>query len=411
MIKMNSRERVIAAINNQQPDRVPIDMGSIAASGIVASAYVRLREKLGLGNNPPQIFNLFGMMVFVEPEVMEYLGIDTMLVPALCPRFGIPIDKWKPWKLLDGTPVQVPVGFETVEDKDGNLLLMVKGEAMGKMPKDGHHFSEIANTGMGESGLDSLEDPPDTNTQTFSLLTDEDLQFRHDVAQNLYQSTDKALIVDLEENIRWNTSIANWMFAVAAAPERCLALHMKKAENLLGKVKQLYEAVGPYVNVFAIYQDYGAQKSEVISPEAFERLSVPPYKIIFDWIHQNTHWKVMFHSCGSIYKLIPHMIEMGVDILNPVQCETACMGPKQLKDDFGEKLVFWGGGCDTQSMLPHGTPDEVRQQVKERISTLGANGGYVFAPTQDIQADVPAENMVAMFEAAKEYANYPLEIK
>ncbi len=336
-------------------------------------------------------------------EVINYLQIDTMLVPALCPRFGIPINNWKKWKLFDGTDVEVPADFNPVEDKDGNLLIVVDDQVKGKMPKNGHHFAEVVNTGMGAGGLDALVDPPGPDTQEFLLLTDEDLQFRHDVAKELYETTDKALIVELEENIRWNTSIANWLYGMAADPETVFDLHMKKAENLLAKAKQLFQAVGPYVNVFALYQDFGTQRAEVLSPRTFQRLCVEPYKLIFDWVHKNTDWKCLLHSCGSIYKVIPYIIEMGTDILNPIQCETANMDPKTLKDEFGDELVFWGGGCDTQSTLPFGKPEEIREQVKERMEILGKNGGYVFAPCQDIQADVPTENVAAMFEAAKEF--------
>ena len=404
---MNSRECVLAAINRQEPDRVPIDLGGTAASGINVNAYVQLRNLLGLKADNVQVFDVFGMMARVEQDVIEHFNIDTMLVPSLRPRFGIPINEWKPWHLPDGTLVQVPVGFQTVEEAGGSLLLIVNGEAVGRMPKNETYFLELAESDMG--GLDALVDPPDPDTETFSLLTDEDLRFRQEIAKNLYETTDKALIIDLVDNIRWNTSITNWLFAMAADPDRTFELHEKKSLALLERVKQLAEAVGPYADVFAIYQDYGQQRGELISPETFKRLVAPHYRRIFNWIHENTDWKVLFHSCGSVYNLIPHIIEMGADILNPVQCHTAHMEPQRLKAEFGGRLVFWGGGVDTQTVLPFGTPDEVRQQVKERISIFGPSGGFVFAPTQDIQADVPPENLVAMYDAVREYGRYPLE--
>ena len=403
---MNSRERVWAAINHRQPDRVPIDLGGTAATGIVANAYIRLRNAYGLGTGGVQVFDVFGMMARVEQDLIDRLGVDTMLVPSLCPRFGIPIDVWKPWRLLDGMPVQVPAGFQVERQPDGSLLLMVKGEAVGKMPKDGFYFSEVANSTMG--GLDSLLDPPDAGSVSFPTLTDEDLRFRQDIARNLHEATDRALIVDLIDNIRWDTSIPNWLYATAADPERTFALHEKKTETLIEEVRQLAEAVGPYVQVFAIYQDYGTQRGELISPATFERLVVPHYRRLFAWIHRHTSWKVLFHSCGSIYGLIPHMIDMGVDILNPVQSNTERMDPARLKAEFGDRLAFWGGGIETQSVLPFGTPNEVRRQVRERISIFGPGGGFVFAPTQDIQADVPLLNLVAMYETVREYGRYPL---
>ena len=406
---MNSRERVTAAINHQQPDRVPIDLGGTAAAGINVSAYARLKSFLGLKTDGIHVYDIFGMMARVEPDVVDHFGVDTLPVPALRPRFGIPINEWKQWHLLDGTPVQVPLAFQPIEEEDGGLLLMVDGRAVGRMPRGSAYFSELANAGMGS--LESLMDPPDPDSVTFPLFGEEDLRFRQESAKHLFETTDKALIVDIADNLRWDTSIPNWLFALAADPSRANELHEKKSRNLLARVKQLKEAVGPYVSVLVIYQDLGTQRAELISPEVFQQLIMPHYRRVFDWIHENTGWKILFHSCGSIYNLIPYMIEMGIDILNPVQCNAVQMEPQRLKTEFGEQLVFWGGGVDTQTVLPFGTPDEVRQQVRDRVSILGSDGGFIFAPTQEIQADVPPENVVAMYDAARTYACHNLDTK
>jgi hypothetical protein len=404
---VNSRERVRAAINHREPDRVPVDLGATAATGIVANAYARLRAAYGLATDRVRVYDVFGMMASVDADLCERVGADTALVPSLCPRFGIPIDTWKPWRLLDGTPVEVPAGFHAEPDANGDLLLIVDGAAVGKMPKEGFYFSEIANSTMG--GLDTLSEPPDPAAVSFPLLTDEDLRFREQVARDLHEGTERAVIVDLVDNIRWNTSIPNWLYAFAAAPERTFDLHAKKTEALIEKVNQLAQAVGDRAEVFAIYQDFGTQQGELISPAAFERLVAPHYRRLFAWIHEHTAWKVFFHSCGSIYRLIPHMIAMGVDILNPVQSSTARMDPTRLKAEFGDRLVFWGGGVETQTVLPFGTPDDVRRQVHERVRILGPAGGFVFAPTQDIQADVPVENLLAMYDAVRECGAYPFQ--
>jgi hypothetical protein len=401
---MNSRDRVLATINHHLPDRVPLDLGSTAATGINIHAYLRLKKALGLSTEGVRIFDIFGVMADVEQDVIDALGVDIMLVPSLAPRFGININRWKDWTMPDDTKVKVPEGFQTIEDKGGGLLLIVDGRVVGRMPKGGYYFSEMANASMG--GLDSLADPPDPDKESFDLLIDEDLRFRQEVAHQLRLHTDKALVIDLIDNIRWNTSIANWLYAMAADPQRTSELHKKKSINLLNKVKQLADALGDSVDIFAIYQDYGTQKGELISPTTFAHLVKPNYKRIFDWIHTNTNWKIMFHSCGSIYHLIPHLIEMGVDILNPIQANTANMDPSRLKAEFGDYLVFWGGGVDTQTILPFGSPENVCQQVKERISIFAPGGGFVFAPTQDIQADVPVENLLTMYAAVREYGKY-----
>ena len=403
---MNSRERVLAAINHQEPDRVPIDLGGTAASGIVINSYLKLKQAYGLRTDHVRVFDVFGMMAWVEPDLIECVGADVMLIPSLCPRFGIRIDRWRNWRLRDGTAVQMPWGFQAEEEPDGSLQLMVDGQTVGKMPRGSFYFSELSNSSMG--GLESLESPPDPDKISFPTLTDEDLHFRQNIARNLHETTDKSLIVDLVDNIRWDTSIPNWLYAMAADPDRTFELHEKKSLALIEKTRQLAEAVGPCAQIFAIYQDYGTQSGEMISPDTFQRLVAPHYQALFGWIHQNTDWKVLFHSCGSIYRLIPHLINMGVDILNPVQSNTANMDPRKLKAEFGDRLVFWGGGVETQSVLPFGTEADVRRQVWERISIFGPGGGFVFAPTQDIQADVPLENLIAMYEAAREYGVYPL---
>ena len=404
---MNSRERVLAVLNHQRPDRLPIDMGGNAATALSVEAYAKLRRGLGLPEKRIRVWDLFGMMAEIDPEVVERFEADILLVHPLCPRFDIPIDAWKPWRLPDGTPVEVPLGMELADAEDGGLLLMVEGEAVGKMPKGGFYFSELANATMG--GIEALVEPPDPDHEHFPLLTDEDLRFRQENAQRLYETTDKALVVELMDNIRWNTSVPNWFYALGVAPERAAALHQKKSQNLLAKVQQLHQAVGPYVQVFAIYHDLGTQRGEALSPDSFARLVAPHYRTVFDWIHQHTDWKVFYHTCGSVYRLIPHLIGMGVDILNPLQANAARMEPERLKADFGQRLVFWGGGIDTQSVLPFGTREEVRQQVRQRIAAFGGDGtGYIFGPSQDVQADVPAENLIAMYDEARRFGRYPL---
>jgi len=223
---MNSRERVRRVLKHELPDRVPIDIGGTSASGINVYAYYKFKKKLGKKTDDIKIYDIFGMIAQVEMDIIETLGIDTILVHSLCPRFGIPTDQWKPWTLKDGEPVKIPVSFKTVEEDDGSLLLVVNDKAVGKMPAEGHYFSELANSAMGS--IDSLTGPPDPDDLTFSLLEEEDLRFRQNIAKRLYETTDKALITDLNDNLRWDTSMSNWLFAIASAPEISYKLHKKK---------------------------------------------------------------------------------------------------------------------------------------------------------------------------------------
>jgi len=402
---MTSREIVVKAVNHQSTDRVPFDIGATAASGINTFSYIKLREKLGLKNSDIKVIDIFGMLAKVDPDIMEALGIDTVLAPSLRPRFGLSIKRYKEQTFWNNVKVFIPYEAEIVINDDKSMLLSANGKIVGKMPKNNYYFSEIANSTMGDIG--QLDEPIDPDKAEFEdSFTDEEIEFRYRTTKDYYYNTDKAVVIDYTDNIRWNTSIPNWLYSMAAFPEKTNQLHEKKSYAILERVKLLAQAIGSYAQIFAIYQDYGTQRSELVSPDMFKELIMPHYKRIFNWIHENTDWKILFHSCGSILKIIPYMIEMGIDILNPVQCEASFMDPKYLKETYGDKLVFWGGGVDTQNVLNYGSKEEVYNQAKERISILGKGGGYVFAPTQDIQPDVPVENIIAMAKAVKSFCKH-----
>jgi len=399
---MNARERVLTTLSHKQPDRVAIDIGATAATGLSIFNYHRYKESQGLSTSDIKAMDLFGLFSYIQAEDAEVVGTDILLAPALRPRFGVPIDRWKPYRFWNGSSFLVPEKMQTQKDAEGNLVLYSNGKPMGKMPVGGSSFSEIANSSMGDI-RDLPDDVPDVGTQDFSdSYTEEELRFREETAKALYEGTDKAIVVDCTENIRWNASIPEWLYSMALDEEKANALHEKKSLALLKKIQQLAQATGKYAQIFAIYQDWGTQRSELVDPGMFARIVAPHYHRIFDWIHANTQWKVFFHSCGSIFHLIPHMIDMGVDILNPVQCDAAGMEPGKLKETYGDRLVFWGGGVDAQSCLKYGTPEEVSAQIKKRISILNEGGGYIFAPTQSIQTDVPLPNLIAMMETLKE---------
>ncbi|MCL2163034.1 MAG: hypothetical protein FWH55_01295 [Oscillospiraceae bacterium] len=397
---MTSRERVLATLEHRSTDRAPVDIGGTAASGFSVFSYSSFKRAMGLPDSDIRAIDIFGMLAFVDGAGADAVGVDTVLAPELCPRFGVKIDRWKEFSFWDGHKYLVPEDMTVQRDEDGALLLMSDGKAVGKMCKGGYYFSEIANSSM---SFDCFPDevPLARDKQFIDSYTDEELRFREKTAKELFESSDKAVIVDVTENIRWDASIPEWLYCIALDPDRANELHEKKSLALLSKIKQLAQATAKYSQVFAIYQDWGTQRSELVHPDVFKAIVAPHYKRIFDWIHQNTEWKVFFHSCGSIFSIIPHMIEMGVDILNPVQTDAANMQPEKLKAAYGDQLVFWGGGIDTQSVMITGTPEQIKEQVQDRIQVLGKNGGYVFAPTQSIQADIPVKNIMAVIEALK----------
>lgn len=398
---MTSRERVLAAVEHREPDRVPIDLGGTRITGIEPSLYARLREHLGLTGEPPRVFDVWQMLAFVEQPVVEAMGADVLAVPRLNMEFGMRIDGWKPWRLDDGTPVQVPANFEPVQDEEGNLVIYQDGEIVAKKVPSSIYFDRMVEM--------KVYDPlPPVESFPMPHFTDEDLAFRRHWAETLRANSDKAIAGEFGPILgRWG-SYQEWMYTIAADPDYVLAYYERKIESLLANLRLYRDAVGDNIDLVWWGEDFGTQKGLMISPAMFKRMVAPYYRRLFEWVHAHTPWKVFFHCCGAIYSIIPTLIECGVEILNPVQTSAVGMEPRRLKAEFGDRLTFWGGGIETQTTLPFGTPEQVRAEVRERIEIFGPGGGFVFNPIHNIQGDVPLENVMAMFDAAREYGEYPL---
>jgi uroporphyrinogen-III decarboxylase len=421
---VTSRERVLAAINHREPDRVPLDMGSSGTTGIMVTTYAKLRQKLGINSTPPKVTEILQMLGEVELPLLEKLGCDILPVSLPSGFFGIPYRDWEPWRTFEGLDVLVPGQFNPIADENGDLLLSPGGDAgkrpRGRMPKDGYYFDIIPH--QEPINWDHLD--PDTFAEQFAVFDDATLEHLRTQAEQLYDNTDFALLgsfgggglgdmpmvmaseVECPRGIR---KYDDFLMAHLTHPEYIKGIYARQTEVALENLKLYREAVGDrIVAIFVSGTDFGSQRGELISPDLYRELYLPFHRRINDWIHEHTAWKTFFHCCGSVYHLIPSFIEAGVDILNPVQCSAADMEPRRLKDDFGDRLVFWGGGVDTQRTLPFGSPEEVGREVAERIRIFGPGGGYVFNAIHNIQAKTPVANILAMFEAAREYGRYPI---
>lgn len=396
---MNSRERVLAAVNHRQPDRVPLDLGATTATGIEPGLYRRLRERLGLAGEPPRVVDVWQMLAWVEQPVIEALGADCLPVPRLVQPFGMRLDAWQPWRLDDGTAVQMPANFAPVPGPDGSLCLYLDGELVAKKAASSIYYDRMIEF--------KVYDPlPPVETFPLPLFSDEELAWRRGWAETLRRETDKALLGDFGLILgRWG-SYQEWMYTVAADPAYVTAFYERKVEMLLANLRLYRDAVGDNIDIINFGEDFGTQRGLMISPRTFERLVAPYYKKVFDWVHTYTPWKVFFHCCGAIYPIIPALIACGVDILNPVQTTAAGMVPERLKTEFGGRLAFWGGGIDTQTVLPFGTPADIRGQVAERMRTFAPGGGFVFCPIHNIQSDVPLDNLMALYDAVAEFGRY-----
>ncbi|NMC20065.1 MAG: methyltransferase [Thermogutta sp.] len=404
---MLSRERVLCALNHQEPDRVPIDLGGTRQSGIAASAYHRLKQHLGI-RTPTRVYDLYQMLAEVERPILERFGADVIGLNRKAVAFGIRNEDWKPWRLFDGTPVEVPGGFRPVEEEDGSLTLYHSdGRPMARMPKGGLYFDRLDKyPGAAHADPATLELP---------LLSQQELDELRAAAESLYRNTDFAVIAPMGPPYELFFGLGTgdfsaWMMTLAQEPDYVQALYERLTEAWIENLRRFASAVGEFVQIVQFNDDLGTQDAPFLSPRMFRRLIFPFYKRGLDWIHENTHFKVFMHNDGAIFDFIPTLIEMGVDILNPIQTTARGMDPKRLKAEFGDRLAFWGGSCDCQRTLPFGTPEEVAAEVRAHIAALAPGGGYVFASVHNIQAGCPPENIAAMFDAALSAGRYPIRL-
>jgi uroporphyrinogen decarboxylase len=396
---MTSRERVLRALNHQQPDRAPIDLGATRQSGISASAYHQLKQRLNL-HTPTRVVDLIQLLAEVEQPILDRFGVDVVGVfrPETNPGLAIRRENWKPWRLFDGTPVEVPGGFNPVLDPDGGYTMFRDGVPISRMPKDGFYFDRVEKfPGAAHIAVDKWEP---------HHWTHEELEYVHAQAEWLYENTEYALVCCVNPPQELFTGMGTgdfeaWWMTLASEPEYVRALFEKTVGVWMSNLQRVARAVGDKVNILQITDDFATQESLLLSIKLFRELIMPYYKRGLDWVHQNTKMKVMLHSDGALFPLIPSLIEMGVDILNPVQVNARGMESGKLKQTFGDKLVFWGGAADCQQTLPFGKPEDVAREAEANLQAFSPGGGYVFAAVHNIQTGVPPDNILALFETAR----------
>ena len=379
---MNSKQRLIAAINHQTPDRVPIDIGSSMMTGIHRDAYHRWRSHLGLlPDDSCGYFEPSMQIVFPAEDFLEQLQIDTRpAVPA--------------WPA--GSPLSIH------KDQDSNYYFAEWGYGL-KMPiSDPIYYSLFHHPLKKAESLSDLRSHPFPQPDDPSRLIP--------IAAQIGKAEEKKKAIVLNNVCAGTMEVASWLRGLDHFLMD-LALQPEMAEYLLDRVMEFklayWEMVlnqfGDRIDVLVESDDLGTQASLLISPRMYRKFMKPRHKRIFDLIKSLTSAKVFFHSCGAIRPIIPDLIEIGVDILNPVQFNLPGMDAKSLKQDFGKEIVFWGGGVETQSILSRATPTQVRENVRQQIETLAENGGFVFATVHNIQAEVPAQNLSAMWKAFIEF--------
>jgi len=419
---MTGRERLHAALNHQQPDRVCVDFGATFITGIHVSVVDKLgRAVLGDMDYRVKVCEPYQMLGEVDDELREALGID---VVGRLPRksiFGTDEADWKPFTLFDGTEVRVPHNFNTTVEQDtGDVLIYAEGDAAfppsGRMPRGGYFFDAI----IRQRPIDEDKLDPADNLEEFGYCGEADIAYYRGVKRWFDERADCGAIVIMPgtafgdialvpapflKDPKGIRDVEEWYVSTAMRPDYVRAIFEKQCEYALHNVRKLIEILGDSVQAAVITgTDFGMQTGPFISNDTYRGLFMPYHKQINDLIHAESHWKTFIHSCGSVWKLIPDFIEAGFDILNPVQCSAAEMDARRLKQTFGQDLVFWGGGVDTQKTLAFGTADEVYREVRERIDIFNEGGGFVFNAIHNIQGNVPLENVQAMFRAIHDSA-------
>lgn len=416
---MTRKERVLAAINHQQPDQVPIDFGSTFITGIHCSVVAALRDHYGLEKRLVKVCEPFQMLGEVEEDLMDAMGVDVVSIFPRYTIFGFPNENWKTWRCPWGQEVLVSEHFRTFEKSDG-VYIYPKGDtsapASGHMPTTGYFFdSIIRQEPFDEDNLD-----PADNLEEFKLMSEEDLAYWRTEADRL-RGTDRAVVTHLNgtglgdialvpapflahpKGIR---DVAEWYMATASNQEFVDEVFRRQSDIAIQNLQSLAKVAADVLDVVVVCgTDFGTQESTFCSTRTFDHLWLPHYRKMNDWIHANTKWKTFKHSCGAVEEFIPHFVEAGFDILNPVQCSARGMSEDILKARHGDSITFWGGGVNTQKTLPFGTPAEVRAEVLHRCEVFSPGGGFVFNSIHNIQALTPVENVVAMVEALKEFNN------
>jgi hypothetical protein len=412
-----SRERFLASLRHRQPSGIPIDFGGTAVTGIHATCVAALRDHYGLEKRPVKIHEPFQMLGLVEEDLRAAMGIDVVGVFACKTMFGFPADQWKTWK-FHGLEVLIPGDFNVTVDDRGDTLIYPEGDTAvapsGRMPEGGYFFDCIVR----QEKFDEENLDPEDNMEEFTRISQEDLdhlarsvQAAAETGLGVIASFGGTALGDIAlvpgpflKHPKGIRDVAEWYVSTRSRQDYIHRIFQRQCEVAIQNLERIHAVIGDSVDaVFLCGTDFGTQTSSFCSESTFRSLYFPYYKQMNDWIHAHTQWRTFKHSCGAVMRFIPAMIEAGFDILNPVQCSATGMDPEKLKTSFGQDLVFWGGGVDTQQVLPFGTAAEVREQVLRRCETFAGGGGFVFNSIHNVQARTPVENIVAMLDAVQEF--------
>jgi uroporphyrinogen decarboxylase len=409
---MTSRERVLKAFEFLPSDRVPVDFSGHRSSGLAAMIYARLRKSLGLKEVPIRIYDPVQQLAVIDEDILDFFGIDTI---ELGRAFCLNEKDWRPWILPDGTDCLLP-GWVNPERLENRWIIRSEtGRIIAQMPEGICFFEQTwypfyedyscksdIRAAMKESMWHTVASPPGPlgdGPGGEKLLSSS--------AEKLRQSTDRAIIGLFGGNLFESGQMLfrndEFLIKLALDPpavhdflDRITEIHLENLERYL-------KSVGRHIDIILFGDDLGMQSGPMISPEMYREFFKPRHKMMWKRAKELADVKVMLHCCGGVRELLPDLIDAGLDTINPVQITAKGMEAAGLKKDFGREIVLWGGGCDTQLILPKGSPEEVYDHVREMLEILSPGGGYVFQQVHNILPEVPVENIHAMFESLKDF--------
>jgi uroporphyrinogen decarboxylase len=407
---MNSRERVLAALGHRQPDRVPIDFGGHRSSGIAAMAYRRLREALGLEPRPIRVYDPIQQLAVIDADVLDRFGVDTI---ELGRGFAQEDEHWTDWVLPDGHGCQMPIWAKPERQQGRWVLRSESGRVVGQMPDGAIYFEQTYWPYLEEDDLDRLPEamadcmwialrtPP--GPLVAGTLGDRTML---EGARRLRQRTDRAILGLFGGNLleigQFLYRNDKFLMLLAGDPRRAHEFLDRLLQIHLANLEKFLALVGPYIDIILFGDDLGMQTGPQISPAMYREFFKPRHAAMWRRAKELADVKVQLHCCGGVRELLPELIDAGLDAINPVQISCHGMDARELKAEFGGKISFWGGGCDTHRVLSRGTPAEVRRHVQEQVAVFSPGGGFVFQQVHNVLADVPPENVIAMLDAVNE---------
>lgn len=401
---MTHRERVLKALNHEEPDRVPIDIGGTLCTGIMAIAYKKLKEHLGINDKPVKLFDTGQQLAWIDTEVLEFFDASVKLLHYSMDWYEMRLDEWKVGELTDGSEALVPKDFNPVEEGN-SWKIKHKGITIAKRPRSAFYFDRVYHPLVDLNTIGDLK-----RKLKWKGINQEEAKYLKKKARKLREETDHAIaasfIGSLIESGHALRGYSRFTMDLVAKRKFAEYLLDMLVESHLKNLEIYIKAIGDNADVILFSDDFGMQDGLQISPVLYREICKPWQKKMWDFVKRNSSYKIFLHSCGSIHKILPDLIEIGLDIINPVQISAEGMEPKRLKKEFGNDLVFWGGGCDTQHTLPDGTLEDIEEEVRRNISIFAPGGGFVFAPVHNVQADIPPEKIVKLYESARKYGRY-----